>query len=67
MRVQELRTAGFSQKAISNAVSKEFGIAIRRTNKRKTDRFVVHGRSEPWKKKNYTQEVEVYFNFVGKV
>lgn len=31
------------------------------------DRIVVHERSEPWKKKNYTQEVEVYFNFVGKV
>lgn len=31
------------------------------------DRVVVHERSEPWKKKNYTQEVEVYFNFVGKV
>lgn len=31
------------------------------------DKIVVHERSEPWKKKNYTQEVEVYFNFVGKV
>ena len=31
------------------------------------DRIVVHERSEPCKKKNYTQEVEVYFNFVGKV
>lgn len=31
------------------------------------DRIVVHERSEPWKKKNYMQEVEVYFNFVGKV
>jgi len=31
------------------------------------DRIVVHERSEPWKRKNYTQEVEVYFNFVGKV
>ncbi|MCI2046222.1 MAG: DUF4368 domain-containing protein [Faecalibacterium sp.] len=31
------------------------------------DRIVVHERSEPYKKKNYTQEVEVYFNFVGKV
>lgn len=31
------------------------------------DRIVVHERSAPWKKKNYTQEVEVYFNFVGKV
>lgn len=31
------------------------------------DRIVVHERSERWKRKNYTQEVEVYFNFVGKV
>lgn len=31
MRVQELRTAGFSQQVIANAVSKEFGIAISRT------------------------------------
>ena len=31
MRVQELRTAGFSQQAIANAVSKEFGITISRT------------------------------------
>ncbi|MDD2355473.1 MAG: DUF4368 domain-containing protein [Lachnospiraceae bacterium] len=31
------------------------------------DRIVAHKRSESWKKKNYTQEIEVYFNFVGKV
>uniref|UniRef100_UPI0006D2B8F6 DUF4368 domain-containing protein n=1 Tax=Clostridium sp. NkU-1 TaxID=1095009 RepID=UPI0006D2B8F6 len=31
------------------------------------DRIVVYERSEPRKKKNYTQEVEVYFNFVGKI
>lgn len=31
MRVWELRTAGFSQQAIAEAVSKEFGIAISRT------------------------------------
>lgn len=31
------------------------------------DKIVVHERSEAWKKKNYTQEVEVYFNFVGRV
>ncbi|SDY41518.1 DUF4368 domain-containing protein [Eubacterium barkeri] len=31
------------------------------------DRMVVHECSEPWKKKNYTQEGKVYFNFVGKV
>lgn len=31
------------------------------------DKIVVHERSEPWKKKNYTQEVEVFFNFVGRV
>lgn len=31
------------------------------------DKIVVHERSEPWKKKNYTQRVDVYFNFVGKV
>ena len=30
------------------------------------DKIVVHERSEPWKKKNYTQQVDVYFNFVGK-
>ena len=31
------------------------------------DRIVAHERFEPRKKKNYTQEVEVYFKFVGKV
>nr|WP_321027695.1 hypothetical protein [Eisenbergiella sp.] len=27
----------------------------------------MHERSEPWKKKNYTQQIDVYFNFVGQV
>ena len=31
------------------------------------EKIVVHDRSAPWKKKNYTQQVDVYFNFVGKV
>lgn len=31
------------------------------------DKIVVYERSEPWKKKNYTQQVDVYFNFVGRV
>jgi len=31
------------------------------------DRIVIHERSERWKKKNYTQQVDVYFNFVGQV
>ena len=31
------------------------------------DRIVVHERSEPRRKKNYTQQVDVYFNFVGQV
>lgn len=31
------------------------------------EKIVVHERSEPYKKKNYTQQVDVYFNFVGKV
>jgi site-specific DNA recombinase len=31
------------------------------------EKNVVHDRSEPWKQKNYTQQVDVYFNFVGKV
>lgn len=31
------------------------------------DKIVVHERSEPHKKKNYTQQVDVYFNFVGRV
>jgi hypothetical protein len=31
------------------------------------EKIVVHERSEPYKKKNYTQQVDVYFNFIGKV
>ena len=31
------------------------------------EKIVVHERSEPYKKKNYTQQVDVYFNFVGRV
>lgn len=31
------------------------------------EKIVVHERSEPWKKKNYTQQIDVYFNFVGQV
>ncbi|WP_313133521.1 DUF4368 domain-containing protein [Anaerocolumna sp.] len=31
------------------------------------DKIVAHERSERWKKKNYTQQVDVYFNFVGRV
>ena len=31
------------------------------------DRIVIHERSVRWKKKNYTQQVDVYFNFVGQV
>jgi hypothetical protein len=31
------------------------------------EKIVVHERSERWKKKNFTQQVDVYFNFVGKV
>lgn len=31
------------------------------------EKIVVHERSERWKKKNYTQQVNVYFNFVGRV
>ena len=31
------------------------------------DRIVIHERSEPHRKKNYTQQVDVFFNFVGKV
>lgn len=31
------------------------------------EKIVVHERSARWKKKNYTQQVDVYFNFVGKV
>lgn len=30
------------------------------------EKIVVYERSERWKKKNYTQQVDVYFNFVGK-
>lgn len=30
------------------------------------EKIVVYERSEPWKK-NYTQQVYVYINFVGKV
>ena len=30
------------------------------------EKIVVHKRSEPHKKKNYTQQVEIYFNFMGK-
>lgn len=31
------------------------------------DKIVVHQRSEPHKEKNDTQQVSVYFNFVGRV
>lgn len=31
------------------------------------EKIVVHERSERWKKKNYTQQVDVYFNFLGRV
>ncbi|WP_227831759.1 MULTISPECIES: DUF4368 domain-containing protein [unclassified Clostridioides] len=31
------------------------------------EKIIVYERSEPRKKKNYTQQVEVYFNFVGRV
>ena len=31
------------------------------------DKIVVYERSERWKKKNYTQQVDVYFNFMGRV
>lgn len=31
------------------------------------EKIVVYERSEPYKKKNYTQQVDVYFNFVGRV
>ncbi len=27
------------------------------------EKIVVHERSERWKKKNYTQQVDIYFNF----
>lgn len=29
------------------------------------ERIVVHERSERWKKKNYTQKVDIYFNYIG--
>lgn len=31
------------------------------------DKIVVHERSEPHKRKGYTQEVDIYFNFIGKL
>ena len=31
------------------------------------EKIGVHERSEPWKKKNYTQQVDVYFNFMGRI
>lgn len=31
------------------------------------DKIVVHERSAPHRKKNYAQQVDVYFNFVSKV
>ncbi|WP_335617929.1 DUF4368 domain-containing protein [Clostridium sporogenes] len=31
------------------------------------EKIVVNERSKPWRKKNYTQQVYVYFNFVGRV
>jgi len=31
------------------------------------DRIEVHERSERYKKKNYTQHIDIYFNFVGKL
>lgn len=31
------------------------------------DKIVVHERSDPHKRKGYTQEVDVYFNFIGKL
>lgn len=30
------------------------------------NKIVVHERSEPYKKKNYTKQVDVYFNFVDR-
>lgn len=27
--------------------------------------IVVYERSQPWKKKNYTQKVNIYFNYIG--
>jgi len=31
------------------------------------DRIEVHERSEPGKQKNYTQQIDIYFNFIGKL
>lgn len=31
------------------------------------DKIVIHERSERWKKKNYTQKIDVYLNFIGNV
>lgn len=31
------------------------------------DKTVVYERSERWKKKNYTPQVDVHLNFVGRV
>lgn len=31
------------------------------------EKIVVHERSQRWKKKNYTQQVDVHFNFVDRV
>ena len=31
------------------------------------EKIVLHERSERWKKKNYIQQVDVYFNFLDKV
>lgn len=28
-------------------------------------RIVVHERCEPWKKKNHTQKVDIYCNYIG--
>lgn len=31
------------------------------------EKIVIHERSEPHKKKDYTQEIDIYFNFLGKI
>lgn len=31
------------------------------------ERIEIHNRSEPFKKKDYTQQIDIYFNFVGKL
>ena len=31
------------------------------------EQIVVHRRSEPWKKKSYTRQVDVSFNFVCEI